>query len=95
MENKFYQLTEEQKNKLDQMSARISANNEGYRIAAQAFSELQSAILIEKDVFYKEIASLMGIDWSEMKSSGHAIKIEKGIAKLVDLNPKKEEAQNG
>lgn len=94
MENKFYQLTEDQKKRLNQISAKSAANNEGYRQAAQTFSELQTQVLIEKDAFYKEIAKLMQINYTEMSRAGFGIKIEEGVAKLVDLNPKKEGAAN-
>ena len=91
MENKFYQLTEEQKARIETLTARAESNNQGYRLAAETFSELQTKILIEKDIFFKEVAALMGINYSEMKQNGQAIKIEKGIAKLIDVNPPKKE----
>lgn len=95
MENKFYQLTEEQIRTLNDLSARTEANNQGYRLAAQTFSELQTTVLVDKDAFYKQIALLMDVDYRAVIKAGFAIRIENGVAKIVDLNPKKDEVKNG
>lgn len=94
MGNKFYELTEDQKKKLNEISARVSANNEGYRLAAQAFSEFQTQALIERDLFYKEICKIMLWDWTDIHKRGLAIKIEAGVARIIEVNTKKEEVKN-
>lgn len=96
MLDKTLKLSSEQKERLTKISARQKAANEGFRISANSFAEIQTETLILKEELFKEISAMMGIDFKNLHAEGLAIKIDSDdVARIVDLKPKEEEKKEG
>lgn len=96
MFDKTLALSNEQKLKLSQISARQKAANEGFRECARAFAEMQSEALIMKETLFKEFCEMMGVDYNKLHADGLSVRVgPDNIARIVDLRPKKEEKKEG